>query len=68
MIFDRIHNKIFEAEREDIHESFEDEIMRKPIYDEEYVGVEFREVYKKEGRRDPIYDHENVPDEPLYDE
>jgi len=35
-------NTIFEEEREDIHESFEEETMGEPIYDDEYVGVGFR--------------------------
>jgi len=69
----------FEEEREDIDESFE-ETMGEPIYDEEYVGVDFREVFKEDGERDPIYDDEYVPDDirevfekednnkPIYDE
>jgi hypothetical protein len=49
-------NNIFEEEKEEIHESFEEEIMREPIYDEEYVGANIREVFKEERNGDPIYD------------
>jgi len=73
-------NKIFEEEREDIHEPFEEETMGEPIYHEEYVGVDFCEVFEKNGKGDPIYDKEYVPndiqeaiekeenDKPIYDE
>lgn len=72
-------DEIFEEEREDIHELFEEEIMGEPIYDEEYVGADTCEVFEEEGNGDPIYDDEYVPndihevfekeenDEPLYD-
>ena len=54
--------------------------MGKPIYDEEYVGVDFRKVFQEEGNRDPIYDDEYISDDihevfeqeekdkPIYDE
>ena len=45
---------IFGEEREDIHESFENETMGEPIYDEEYIGVDFHEMFKEEGNIDPI--------------
>ncbi|RHN65710.1 putative transcription factor interactor and regulator CCHC(Zn) family [Medicago truncatula] len=72
-------NTIFEEERENIQESFEEETMREPIYDEEYVGVDFCEECEEEGKGDPIYDeygpgniHEAFEkeehDEPIYDE
>ncbi|RHN63327.1 hypothetical protein MtrunA17_Chr4g0057101 [Medicago truncatula] len=72
-------NNIFEEEKEDIHESFEEELMEKPIYDEEYVGADICEVFDEEGNIDPIYDeygpddiHEALEkeehDEPIYDE
>jgi len=73
-------NNIFEEEKEDIPELFEDETMGKPIYDEEYIGVDFCEVFKEEGKIDPIDDDEYGPndihevfekeekDEPIYDE
>jgi hypothetical protein len=56
-------NNIFEEEREDIHESFEEETMGEPIYDEEYVGADICEVFEEERKGDPIYDDEYVPDD-----
>jgi len=56
-------NNIFEDEKENIHESFEAETMGEPIYDEEYVDVDFHEVFKEEGNKDPIYDDEYVHDD-----
>jgi len=41
-----IHD-IFEEEREDIHESFEAETIGEPIYDEEYVGADYCEVFEE---------------------
>jgi len=73
-------NNIFEEEKEDIHELFEDETMGEPIYDEEYVVADICEVFEEDGKRDPIYDDEDVldgihevfekeeKDGPLYDE
>jgi hypothetical protein len=55
-------NNIFEEEREDIHESFEEETMGEPIYDEEYVGANLCEVSEEKGKGDPIYD-EYGPDD-----
>jgi len=62
-IFNGEIHEIFEEEREDIDESFEDETMGEPIYDEEYVGDDFCEVFEEEGKRDPIYDDEYVPED-----
>jgi len=53
--------------------------MGEPIYDEEYVGVDFCDVFEEDGKWDPIYDeygpddiHEAFEkedhDEPIYDE
>jgi len=39
-------NNIFEEEREDIHESFEEETMGELIYNEEYVGADICEVFE----------------------
>jgi len=60
MINREIHD-IFEEEKEDIPESFEEEIMGEPIYDEEYVGADICELFKENGKRDQIYDDEYVP-------
>jgi len=59
-IFNGEIHEIFDEESEDIHESFEEETMGEPIYDEEYVGIDFCEVFKEEGNDDPIYDDEHV--------
>jgi len=56
-------NNIFEEEKEEIYESFEEETMREPIYDEEYVGADICEVFEEEGKGDPVYDDEYVPDD-----
>jgi len=73
-------NNIFEEEKEDIHESFEEETMGEPIYDEEYVGSDICEVFEEERKGDPIHHKEYIPDdihevfekegkdEPIYDE
>jgi len=73
-------NNIFEEEKEDTHELLEDKTMREPIYDEEYVGVDFRDVFEEKVKEDLIYDDEFVPNdihevfekedknEPIYDE
>ena len=37
--------------------------MGEPIYDEEYVGVDFCEVFEEEGKGDPIYDDEYGSDD-----
>ena len=37
--------------------------MGEPIYDEEYVGIDFHEVFKEEKTNDPIYDDEHGPDD-----
>jgi hypothetical protein len=70
----------FEEEKEDIHESFEEEVMGESIYDEEYVCDDICEVFDEEGKGDPVYDDEDIPDdihevfekeekeEPIYDE
>jgi len=79
-IFNGEIHEIFEEEREDIDESFEEETMGEPIYDEEYVGADICEVFEEEGNIDPIYDDEyssdDIPeffakgghDKPIYDD
>jgi len=60
-IANREINTIFEEEKEDIHESFEEESMGEPIYDEEYVGADICEVFKEKRNEYTIYDDEYVP-------
>jgi len=56
-------NNIFDEEKENIQEdSFEEDMMGEPIYDEEYVGVDFCQVFEENGKGDPIYD-EYGPDD-----
>jgi len=78
-IFNREIHEIFEEERENIYEQFEEETMGEPIYDEEYVGVDICEVFEEERNGDPIYDEYGLDDiyeafekeehdEPIFDE
>jgi len=46
-IVNREINNIFEEEKEDIHELFEEDTMGEPIYDEEYVGADICEVFEE---------------------
>ncbi|KEH22650.1 Gag-Pol polyprotein/retrotransposon, putative [Medicago truncatula] len=62
MINAEVH-EIFEEEKEDTHESFEDETMGEPIYDEEYASADICEAFEEEGYIDPIYDDEYGSDD-----
>jgi len=62
-IVNREINNIFEEEKEDIHESFEEESMGEPIYNEEYDGVDICEVFEEKGNIDPMYDDEYGSDD-----
>jgi len=72
-------HEIFEEEKQDTHELFEDKAMGEPVYDEEYVDVDFHDVVEEKEKGDPIYDEYGLDDiheafekeehdEPIYDE